>query len=357
MATSPLADSARRLGAVSFTCADGIEVARDFGDPPSEYRALVERAGVVDLAFRRRIRVLGRDRLEFLHAMLSNDLKRLRPGQGCHALLLTVQGRVVADCIVVVEEGCILLDTVAGRSDSLTGTLGKYVVADDVTFEPIGAKDHAIGVLGPLAAAVAEQVAGGPPPEGEPYASRHGELGGVPFSVVALPEPRPGGFMFVIEEKGALSLWERLVRAARASVGGLPAGFLAFESLRLESGQPWCGLDMGEDTIALEAGMERAISFTKGCYLGQEVIERVSSQGRLNRRLEGLRLTAAAGPKRGDKLYHEGKEVGFLTSVAHSFKLDSTLALGYVRRELARAGTALALEGGKGLATVVPLPI
>ncbi len=336
---------------------DGIELLASFGDPRSEYQAMTQTAGIVDLGFRRRLTVKGADRVSFLHAMLSNDIESMSPGQGCHALLLTVQGKVVADAIVLVEAGRVILDTVAGRALALAEGLDRYLVADDVKIEPVGEADHAVGIFGPASRQALSLLLGEDVGLTEPYRFREAEHAGLNFHMVCLPEPGCGGFMLVVASEDVGSLWDCLV-ATGAEGGVRPAGFDAYNSLRLESGLPWCGIDMGEDTIALEAQLERAISFDKGCYLGQEVIERISSRGQVNRRLTGLVLSGPGKPEAGARLVVDGEEVGWITSAGFSYRLGSPFALGYVRRNYWEDGNKLSFEQQVwGSATVKVLPV
>jgi folate-binding protein YgfZ len=178
--------------------------------------------------------------------------------------------------------------------------------------------------------------------------------------VANLPRLGSAGFDLYVPNDSLGALADKLIAAAR-QIGGCACGWSAFEIARIEAGLPRFGADMDESNIPLECGLEsRSISYSKGCYIGQEVINRIHSVGHVNRELRGLRLSddLPALPLRGDKLFHGGKEVGQVTSAVKSPTLNATIALGYVRREINQIGNELILRtaAGDSLAKVVALP-
>ena len=351
MPESALGAAARARGA-TFVEIDGFAVAGDFGDAEAEYRAVRELAGLVDLAFRHRIRATGSDRLTFLQGMLSNDVATLADGQGCAALLLTEQGKVVADLVVLATEDALLLDGFASASTAATAALERFIVADDVELAPLGAADHAFGLYGPGAAAALGKLGAADLPTAD-FHHVTSRVGDVETRIVRVPAPGAGGYVCIVTTEAAAQWWTCCLDA-----GISPAGHRAFDVLRIESGVPWYGRDVGADTIALEAPYEDAISFRKGCYLGQEVMERVSARGHVNRKLVGLELTGADVPPAGTRLFADGRDVGWITSACWSWRLRRSIALGYVRREHLAPGTTLALGAvdSSPTATVRALP-
>jgi len=351
MPESALCELARARGA---TCIEvgGFSVPAAFGDPAAEWRALCEDAALVDLAFRERVRVGGADRVDFLQGMLSNDVRTLAPGRGCPALLLSDQGKVVGDLVVVPLADAVLLDGMATAVAAVVAALERYVVADDVEVAALGGADHAIGLYGPQAAATLARLGPGAPP-GDPYGFATLDLAGSAVLTQRVPVPAPGGFLCYVPAAAAPAWWTRCLDA-----GVRPAGQRAFDVLRIEGGVPWHGRDVSAETLALEAPLEHAISFTKGCYLGQEVVERVSARGHVNRRLMGLEIAGETAPEAGDRLFAGAREIGWVTSVAWSWRLSCTVALGYVRREYWAPGTALevAARAGRLPVTVRALP-
>src|SRR6266705_2799208 len=327
----------------------GVVLPRRFGDDPAaEYAALREGAAVVDLGFRTVVRATGADRAAFLQGMLTNDVASLVPGTGCAALLLTIQGRVTADVRVVALEDALLLDVDVCARAALVEALEKLIIADDVELGEPGEPLALIGVEGPGAARLL--------PDGErlaPYAHAVVTLAGVPVRAQRASEVRGQGFVLHVPAARAAAVWDALVAA-----GARPCGMEALESRRVEVGVPRIGVDMDGATLALEVPVEDAISATKGCYLGQEVVARGTARGHVNRRLVGLRLEGPEPPP-GAPLVREGKEAGRLTSVARAFGAGGLAALGFVRRDCWEPGTELRVRHGHAvtLARVAELPL
>ena len=326
----------------------GLALPRHFGDPAAEYAALREGAALVDLGFRTVLRATGADRATFLQGMLTNDVASLASGAGCPALLLTIQGRVTADVRVAVLDDALLLDVDVRARAALVAALEQLVVADEVELGEPGEPLALIGVEGPGAARLVPGAAGL-----APYAHSAVTLAGVPVRAQRASEVRAPGLVLHVPAARAAAVWDAL-----AGAGARPCGMEALEGRRVEVGVPRIGLDMDGSTLALEVPVDDALSASKGCYLGQEVVARGTARGHVNRRLVGLRL-AGPTPTPGAPLARDGKEVGRLTSVAHGFGAGGTVALGFVRRECWEPGTELAVHHGDGrtIARVAELPL
>jgi folate-binding protein YgfZ len=319
-------------------------------DAPDDYVALRERAGLVALPWLDRLTVVGSDRVDFLQGMLSNDVKKLAVGAGCPALLLSEQGKVVADLMVLATEDAIALDGMASALADAKAALERFVVADDVEIGPAPDAPRAFGLFGPEVAATLTRLAIAVPDV--PYAHVRGTSGGIACHVVRVPGPGAGGVICWVAQDAA-SVWLGHCR----DVGGVPvASREAFDVLRIESGMPWHGRDVTADTLALEAPYDLAVSFKKGCYLGQEVMERVTARGHVNRKLVGLAMAADVVPDPGTHLFAADRDVGWVTSAARSWRLGHAVALGYVRREHLAPGTVLTLGAGGPPVTVRALP-
>jgi len=326
----------------------GVLLPARFGDPAAEYTALTRGVALVDLGFRTLVRITGADRTAFLQGMLTNDVASLAPGSGCPALLLTIQGRVTADVRVAVLDDAVVLDVDVRARDELVDALGRLVIADDVE---LGAPEDdvaLVGVEGPGTAALlagAEALA--------PFAHAVVDLNGVGVRAQRASEVRGPGVVVHAPATAAVRVWDALV-----SRGARPCGMEAVEGRRIEVGVPRMGLDMDGTTLALEVPVEEAISATKGCYLGQEVVARGTARGHVNRRLVGLRLDGPA-PPRGAPLVRDGKEVGRITSVGRAFGAGGLAALGFVRREQWAPGTELRAVHGHAVtvARVADLPL
>jgi folate-binding protein YgfZ len=345
---SLLAPAAGERGAV-LTEVEDVRLAAHFGAAAAEYDVLRERAAIVDLACDDGLEVTGGDRQEFLHGMLSADIRTLVAGTGCRALLLTDQGKVVADAVVSVAADAVTLTAAAGGVAGAAVALDRYIVADDVELAVAGADEHRVAICGPRAAEALRQLGIAAPPVAT-YAHAAVEVDGVRLRVICIPD----GYLCVLPAAAAVAWWQRALDSGAV----LPVGHDAFELLRIERGVPRYGRDVTAETLALEAPFGAAIVFGKGCYLGQEVVERVTARGHVNRHLAGFLLAAEAVPLPGERLLAGDRDVGWLTSTAWSWSRARPIGLGYVRREHAEPGTTLMVQGAATAtaATVSALP-
>ena len=316
----------------------------------ADYRILRTGAGFVASADRGWIAVAGQDRADFLQGLLSNDVVALSPGNGCYATCLTPQGRMTADMYVFAQRERLLLDVDRGVADALRERLDDLVFTEDVRIEDLTAGSAGFGVHGPRAREVVAALAGAPA-GALAFGGHHAfETGTGAGWVGRTDDLGIEGYRVVVERPAVEEL-----RRALAAAGAVAVERAAGEAVRVESGRPAFPIDMDRDTIPLEAGIaDRAISFDKGCYVGQEVIIRIlhRGQGRIARRLVGLTLgtldaAEPAPPSRGAAIFSGDDEVGRVTSAVRSPALDGIIALGYVRRELADAGGA-AVEVSSG---------
>jgi folate-binding protein YgfZ len=354
-----LRDFHQKLGARFGNCAES-QLVLNYGDPAAEYRHLTETAGVLDLSFRGRICLTGADRARFLHGQVTNDVKKLRAGEGCHAALITAKGKMQSDLNVFCLAEELLLDFEPGLTSAVSDRLEKYVIADDVQIVDVTPHYGLLAIEGRAAEEVVRA------------ATSVADLPQQRFNFVALEQtggalyiannPRLGsnGFDLFIPNASLPAMAQKLIEAAKVA-GGRPCGWEAFETARVEAGIPRFGADMDETNIPLEAGLENGgISFSKGCYIGQEVISRIKTYGQVARALRVLRLGGAAEilPVKGDKIFKDGKEVGYITSAARSPKLNSAIALGYVRKEVNQIGAELVVRtaAGDSAATIDRLP-
>jgi len=350
----------QRHGA-TFGPVDGAAVVLDYGDMAAEHAALRQSVGVLDLSFRSRVCVVGADRARFLNGQVTNNLKELRPGHGCYAALTTNKGKIQSDLNIHCLADELLLDFEPGLTQRVTERLEKFIVADDVQIVEVAPHYGLLSVQGPQAAALLasnglftscpekpfQSVKAADPTLGELY-------------LVNLPRTGSTGFDVFVPTASLETVAARLIDSA-AKFGGRAVGWAALELARLEAGIPRFGADLDETNLPHEAGIEtRAVSYTKGCYIGQEVINRIRTFGQVSRALRGLQLPAGLTelPLKGDHLLHDGKEVGHITSAAHSPTLRVGIALGYVRKECNAAGTKLTLRTAQGEwpATIVPVP-
>jgi len=347
-------------GAV-FGVVNDVEVVLNHGDVLREHTALRSTVGLLDLSMRGRVCVTGADRIRFVNGQVTNNIKALSPGRGCQAALVTAKGKMESDLNVICLAEELLLDFEPGFTPRVADRLERYVVADDVAVVDIGPQFGLLSVQGPRAAAALESARLAPSLPGDPLSSSAEKVDGI-GELVTVRHGRlnADGFDLFAPADGMVELFGRLATAVRSAGGGL-CGWEAAELVRVEQGIPRFGQDMDENNIPLEAGLERStVSYSKGCYIGQEVLNRIHTMGQVTRLLRGLLLDASLSelPARGTRLTHGGKEVGYVTSAIHSPRLNAPIALGYVRREVNQPGTALQLagEGGGGAVTVTDLP-
>jgi folate-binding protein YgfZ len=349
---SPLEGALAALGA-RWTTRDASRLAADFGDVAAECRAVRESVGVLERNDRACLTAAGPDAARFLNAMVTNDVKSLAAGQGCYATQLTAQGHIVADFTVLAMGDHFLLETGWPLKNRLQQMLERYLIADDVTLEDRSAQLAVVAVEGPASAKLL-RAAGAATLPGAERNHTWAKFGETPALVVRLSETGEEGYRMIFVVEYAQNLWDALV-AAQKAVPWRPVGYTALNILRTEAGVPWYGAELDERTLPPEAGLEaRAISYNKGCYLGQEIIERIRSRGHVNRRLVGLTLETDRLPEPGAKLTRDGKEVGALTTAVDSPVLGKRLALGYVRREFAEPSTRLLLETGAAVVANLP---
>ena len=323
-----------------------------------QYRVLRAGAGVISRPDRGLLRLAGADRLGFLQGVLTNDVATLQAGQGRYAALLTANGRMIADMRVLEMGDSTLLDVAADQAASLRERFDLSIFTEDVQVADETARFRQLGVHGPQAAtivAAAMQVPGGAAALAALPMDANQPLDGV--TAIRSGDFGVTGFDLLVPVDAAETLTSALLNAGAVIVDAAVA-----EVARIESGRPKFGADMDADTIPLEAGIEgRAISLTKGCYVGQEIIIRMlhRGQGRVAKRLVGLILDPAASvPARGDAIKAGERQVGSVTSATRSPALDRPIAIGYVHRDFTEPGKEVAIVGASGpqTATVSGLP-
>jgi folate-binding protein YgfZ len=322
-----------------------------------EYQTLKEHAVVATLAPRGQVGVSGADRASYLHGLLTNDIQALSAGHGCYAAWLTPQGRMLTDLHVLESGDMILLDLPLDQVDATLQRLDGLIFSEDVQLSDLRDSLRSVWVHGPSSAALLERVltvAEGLASWAE-YQNGRLQFAGGACVVARISQLGVPGYCVYV----APSQSDSLVRALTAA-GAPAAGRAAVEAARIEAGYPLFGVDMDDHTIPLEAGIEgRAISLSKGCYVGQEIIIRVLHRGggRVVRKLVGLRLEGP-GAAAGAAIRSGDREIGSITSVAASPRLGS-IALGYVHRDFAAPATRVDvdLDDGAVPAVVIPTPM
>jgi len=317
--------------------------APDFGDPRAEFRALVSGCGLYDLSGRAKIAVTGGDRVRWLNGMVTNNIRDLAPGHGVYAFMLNAQGRIQADLYAFQRGDSLLVDTELGQREKVLQLFDHYIIADDVEIADVSDKLLALGLAGPASRHVLER-AGISFPDLAPLELCTPKCdcacGCSQCTVVKGDDSAGTSYEIWLAPDQLKPTWDALVAAGATAVGTD-----ALELRRISFGIPRYGVDIHERDLPQETGQTRALNFTKGCYLGQEIVERIRSRGAVHREFTAFTVEGAL-PEPGAKILVDEKEVGEITSSA-ILPLpggDRPVALGYLRREALekelRAGAA-----------------
>lgn len=353
MATQlPLHVLHERLGA-RFVEADGHVVPLHYGRPTAEHEAVRERVGVIDRSYRGKIEATGQDRVSFLHGMLSSDVKALLPGQGCPASFLDSHGKIVSLLVVHSLSDRLVLEMDHHLVEPTLTALDRFLISERVEFEDVSRSAGILTLAGPLARKTLEELVAQAIPDLPVY-----HYVGVPWNsqalrVVRVEESGEEGYDLWVAADGFEALWERAVQS-----GAQPVGREAWNILRIEAGVVWHGTDVDASALIMEAPLERTYSLAKGCYVGQEVIARVTYRGHVNRKIVGFVFPDERIPAAGAAVTVDGREVGRITSAVVSPALRRGLALGFLRREHWQPGTEVRVTSNDGQLTaeVAALP-
>jgi aminomethyltransferase len=327
----------------------GAETAASFGDTAGEISALLQEAGVYDLGWRGKLIVTGEDRARWLNGMVTNNIKDLSLNQGNYNFVLSTQGRIQGDAYIYNRGEYLLVDTDQDQIEKLSQIFNHYIIMDDVEVTDASGKLTGVGIAGPQAASVLAAAGFSVPEQALTVTDQSWREAGI--SIVR-PNPAAEAFEIWTAPNNAASIWEALV-----SAGSRPVGTEALEKLRILSGVPRYGQDIKDRELPQETEQTRALNFSKGCYLGQEIVERIRSRGIVHRTFVGLELEQEAEP--GSKIEAGGKEMGYLTSVTRLPKDggERVLGLGYLRREVAVPGTAVKVGESAGQVSKLPFEI
>ncbi|HLK03522.1 MAG TPA: glycine cleavage T C-terminal barrel domain-containing protein [Candidatus Acidoferrum sp.] len=348
--STPLTDVHRESGATMgewFGCA----LPSDFGDWLAEYRFARETVALLDKSYRAYLGFTGPDRARFLNALLTNNIKDLKAGRGIVSLFLNPQGRIQAEIETYAEEQRLLCVSFAEIREKLIPALDHYIIMDDVTLTDDTSRYGALALEGPRGSELITRLTSIDLGAMAELEWRETTVGAIPCQLVRRSPNRSAGAEFLCERVHLPTLWN-ILRDAAAAAGGGPVGYTALNTVRLECGIPWFGYDFGEKQIPHEAGLENShISYTKGCYTGQEIVERVRSRGQVNRVRALFKLEAKELPSPNSPILAEGKEIGYVTRTAFSPAFGAGIAMGYVRRELSEPGAIVQI--GIANATVI----
>jgi folate-binding protein YgfZ len=352
-------------------CALGGETNRPQGAPPAEYRgayttarfsdagsefsALGQGCGIYDLGFRARLSVKGADRVRWMNSMVTNNVRDLAAGRGIYAFLLNPQGHILADLHVFNLGETLEVETDRNQVEKILATFDHYIIMDDVEVTNLSDSWTALGLSGPKSRSVLN-AAGIEVPELQllqaHVAKCDCECGCPHCTVVRGEDIQHESYEIWLAPKDVLKTWQALL-----SAGATPAGSEAAEMQRIAKGIPLYGVDIRERDLPQETEQARALNFNKGCYIGQEIVERIRSRGNVHRKFSAFLIEGHSEIARGTKIISGEKEVGEITSVAvlPASPGEETIALGYIRREAGAPGREVIIDGHK--ATVEQLPL
>jgi hypothetical protein len=335
---SPLYDATLSSSA-GFLEAFGWELPRSYGDPAAEYFSARDGVALHDSSYVGRIKATGDDVLDLLHRISTNDLISLEPGHGAPTVLTTDRGRIL-DLLAVLNLGDhILLLTSPNTRDTVIEWIDKYTFAEDITLEDVTPSTAMLSVMGPGSHSLLGKLTG---VELEPNRSTPATIAGVEAQVIRRDLVDLPRYEIVVPRQDSEPVWKELT-----ATGAIPVGLEAYEAVRVEAGEPGSERELGEAYNPLETGLWGSISFTKGCYIGQEVIARLDTYQKVQKHLVSLSFSPGAQVTPDTKLSREGKEVGQVTSVA-VLPTGETIGMGYVRKEAAGVGTQVDLDAETG---------
>ena len=333
----------------------GAVAAARFGDPQAEWAELRFGCGVYDLGYRAKISLTGADRVRWLNGMVTNNIRDLAADRGVYAFLLNPQGHILGDLYAYNRGDSILIDTDRSQLEKILATFDHYIIMDDVEVKNLSDELTALGITGPKARAVLSK-AGIAVPEMQPLqaveATCECDCDCVKCTVVRGQDSETECYELWLSPSEVSKTWDALLAA-----GASPVGFEAIELQRIVSSIPLYGVDIRERDLPQETEQERALNFNKGCYVGQEIIERIRSRGAVHRKFSGFIADGVAAIPPGNKIVAGEKEVGEITSVA---ALDlrgvkKTVALGYLRREVSTPGREVVIAGVKAIVASLPI--
>jgi folate-binding protein YgfZ len=345
---STLLNEERSLGA-KLVDLSGCTLPEQFAGFDLEYRAAREAVAIFDTGWHAALTFRGPDRARYLNAILTNNILALTEGRGTLALLLNPQGHILFELeVYALGDGFVGRTHASARQRAFT-ELDKYIIMDDVRLEDLTDQVGSFAIEGPRAAAIVQQATGLALGDLPDLAIRDLVVERVPCHFLRRSHFGQPGAELIARRERLPSLWQKLLTAVRAH-GGEPIGMTALNALRLEAGIPWFPADFNDTMIPQEAAIESThVSFTKGCYTGQEIVERVRSRGHVNRRRVGLKFSTSEPPSPGTKLRSAVEEAGVITSSAFSPAESAAIGMGYIRREYTIPGHTLEFAGGTAI--------
>lgn len=337
----------------------GWDIPADYGDAVEEHLSVRKNAGLIDLSYKGKLMMTGQACVKFLQGLVTNDVANLGEGKGTYAAILEVKGKILADMEIYSQQEGFLICVEPENRDKTFQLLNKYKIGSAVTIDDVTESIGLLSVHGPKVLQILSQALYLTIPPLTENSFCRGEFEGRWLIIARTGSTGEEGYHLFHPVEGLPALWEVLWKAGE-DCELAPFGLEALESLRIEAGIPRYGRDFDETVLPQEASIEkRAVSWTKGCYVGQEPVSRVYHRGRVNKRLVGLLLSGEEVPRKGDALSTKDQsEAGHITSSVFSPSLKRVIALGYVKKDYWEPGTALSalVNGAHQDAVVVELP-
>ncbi len=369
---TPLRAEHEKLGA-TFREYFGCTLPANYGDAQREYKFARESLALIDTNYRAVLSFTGKDRIRYLNAMLTGNIRDLAPGHGDISLLLNPQGRILAEVETLALDDRLLAISHATIRARLIETFDKFIIMDDVALKDCTDKFGTLALEGPRTPVALRELCGLDFDSLPEFGHVEKSVAGIPCRIIRHSRGEIPAAEFLAPRENLTALWNLLLNAARARGGGA-VGYEAVNILRLEENVAWYGVDFDENQIPHQAALEAShISYTKGCYTGQEIVERVRSRGQIQRRRVMLRFAGDAIPRAGETLFAPAEnpaenstnrdnergtenksEIGFVTRAARSPKFGAVIGMGYVRREQMDPGSKVQWSGGN--AEVFELP-
>jgi folate-binding protein YgfZ len=327
----------------------GAQTPADFGEVRREYVALRKACGVYLLNWRAKIGLRGTDRVRWLNGMITNNVRDLAAGHGVYSFLLNAQGRILGDLNAYNDGDMLIVDTDQSQREKIVATFDHFIIMDDVEIVDLNTQFSAIGVAGPNSQEIMQKI-GVPVPELEPLQFTNIDFRGTAIKLVRTGDSAQHAYELWMKPEYEGAVWHAL-----AETGAIPVGSTALELDRIARGIPRYGVDLRERDLPQETEQYRALNFNKGCYVGQEIVERIRSRGNVHRTFTGF-LVDGGVPAIGTKIEAQGKEVGEITSAAALpvGGRDAVVALGYIRREAIAIQRDVMIGGSLAQATNLP---
>ncbi len=332
----------------------------DTGNFQAEYDAIRRGVAVIDFSPAGKLQVSGKNAIQFLNGLVSNDVKSLEPGDGVLAAFPNLQGKLLALARIYNTGDHLLIELDPINREKVFKNLSRFVPAGEFFITDVSDRYSLISLQGPRSAELIESLTGLPISSDPQYKISERTISQSNVFIASHNRCGETGFDLFADVASGPKIWESILSRGE-EFGARLVGPEAFEIARIEAGVPREGIDAGENYIILESELNDAVSYTKGCYLGQEVIARIHWRGQPAKRLRGLLVDADQAPPRGTEVYAEdGKKVGEITSSTRSIALDRFIALAYIHRYYLNTGTEFVLKRGDaeaGRAKLAELPI